>query len=70
MAVEDESGVEEVAALSEQLVALAAEQRALAQQPQYALPFLNPGRLVKVLQGGDRAEGTNFEVLAASISGR
>ena len=47
--IEDEEAVEQVATLLTQRTAARAEMRAIAMQPRHALPFLQPGRLARVL---------------------
>ena len=65
--IEDEEAVEQYAALLEQQAAAREEMRAIVMQPRHALPFLQPGRLVRVRtpdldagtagSGGEGAEG-------------
>jgi ATP-dependent RNA helicase DOB1 len=52
VAVEGEAAVAEVAALRAQAAGLRAERRALVVCPRHALPYLQPGRLVRVLPPG------------------
>ena len=52
ISIEDEDAVEQYAALLEQQAASRAEMRAIVMQPRHALPFLQPGRLVRVLTSG------------------
>lgn len=47
--IKDEDEVSQYAALLQQQEVIRAELRAIITQPRYALPFLQPGRLVRVL---------------------
>ncbi|EFN51100.1 hypothetical protein CHLNCDRAFT_141429 [Chlorella variabilis] len=49
LVIEQEESVKEYLALSQQLAKLRAETRAIVAAPQHCLPFLQPGRLVRVL---------------------
>ena len=49
--IPQESKVEEYLALTQQLARLQAERAAFIHAPKYALPFLQPGRLVQVGPG-------------------
>ena len=51
--IEDEEDVENYKGLKDQLLKLHIAQRAAIMTPKTALPFLQPGRLVKVLKPGD-----------------
>lgn len=53
MKIPEEAGVVAVAALLQQAASARAAVRAAALAPAHALPFLQPGRLVRVLTGGD-----------------
>lgn len=49
VAVEGEAGVREYAELREQLRKLHRDRRRIVTAPQHVLPFLQPGRLIRVL---------------------
>jgi rRNA-processing arch domain len=53
--VQDETGVAAVAALLQRAAAARAAARAAAMAPQHALPFLQPGRLARLLPAGPGA---------------
>lgn len=53
MRISDETGVVAMAALLQQASASRATARAAAMVPAQALPFLQPGRLVRILTEGD-----------------
>ena len=59
ISIEDEEAVEQYAALLEQRAAARAEMRAIVMQPRHALPFLQPGRLVRVLTPAAEAGATS-----------
>lgn len=53
--IEDEGRVEEYLALTQQLARLRREMRRVVCAPKHALPFLQPGRLVRVLPPAEPA---------------
>ncbi len=60
--VKDEEHVAQYYAAQRQLVAARAEVRAIVCAPRYALPFLQPGRLVRVLAAPPAGEGAPVRV--------
>ena len=59
MVVEDEAAVSEYAALAATRAEAASAARAVLTQPQHILPFLQPGRLVRVLLAPPDTEGSS-----------
>jgi ATP-dependent RNA helicase DOB1 len=51
--IENEEGVSQYAALLAQQAQIDADLRSIITQPKYALPFLQPGRLVSVMPQPD-----------------
>ncbi|RMZ55556.1 hypothetical protein APUTEX25_000139, partial [Auxenochlorella protothecoides] len=57
--IPDEHSIEEYLMLTDQLVAFQQQMRSLLYQPKYALPFLQPGRLVQISLAAEATDETD-----------